>query len=58
MQTKYPTINLHFGHRHKDTLTRFDCISQKIRQSRTGTLEYLVTYYELNERQRVRPILL
>ena len=39
-------INLFFGRRNQKTLEKFDSLSTRLRRSRTGTLDYLITHYE------------
>ena len=39
-------INLYFGQRNQVTLEKFDHLSDELRRSRTGTLDYLITHYE------------
>jgi len=39
-------INLFFGKRNQITLEKFDSLSEELRRSRTGTLDYLISHYE------------
>jgi len=53
--TKNPnqiTINLFFGKRNQTTLEKFDSLSTKLRRSRTGTLDFLITHYEWFQNNR------
>ncbi len=43
------SINLYFGDRNENTLTRFDTLSKRLRRSRTQTLDYLLNYWDLRE---------
>ena len=47
--SKRRSINLYFGEQHEDTLTRFDNLSNRLRRSRTQTLDYLLNYVECRE---------
>jgi hypothetical protein len=43
-------INLFFGKRNQITLEKFDHLSEELRRSRTGTLDYLITHFEFYNR--------
>jgi hypothetical protein len=45
-------INLYFGQRNQVTLEKFDHLSEKLRRSRTGTLDFLITHYEWFEKHK------
>ena len=45
-------INLFFGKRNQITLEKFDLLSEELRRSRTGTLDYLITHYEYTNRTK------
>ena len=45
------TITMYFGERHFDTLKEFDSLKKSLRRSRTGTLDYLLKYHNLNEKK-------
>jgi len=45
-------INLFFGKRNQITLEKFDHLSEELRRSRTGTLDYLITHYECFQNNR------
>ena len=45
-------INLFFGKRNQTTLQKFDSLSDQLRRSRTGTLDYLITHYEWFQNNR------
>jgi len=45
-------INLFFGKRNQITLEKFDHLSEELRRSRTGTLDYLITHYEFYNRTK------
>ena len=47
-----------FGERHFDTLNDFDTLKTRLRRSRTGTLDFLLNYYEQSEKRRVEPIVI
>jgi len=51
-QTDQKTINLFFGKRNQTTLEKFDSLSTKLRRSRTGTLDFLLTHYEWFQNNR------
>ena len=55
---KKETITIYFGERHFDTLNDFDTLKTRLRRSRTGTLDFLLNYYEQSEKRRVEPIVL
>ena len=40
------TINLYFGERQSVTYDRFTTLSNKLRRSRTQTLDFLLNYYD------------
>ncbi len=46
LQPDQRNINLFFGKRNQITLEKFDLLSDELRRSRTGTLDYLITHYE------------
>jgi len=46
LNSNQSTINLFFGKRNQTTLQKFDSLSTKLRRSRTGTLDFLIGYYE------------
>ena len=48
-------INLFFGKRNQITLEKFDLLSDELRRSRTGTLDYLITHYEVTNRTKGGP---
>jgi len=50
-------INLFFGRRNQVTLEKFDLLSEALRRSRTGTLDYLISHYEYynNNKEKARP---
>jgi len=50
--TDQTTINLFFGKRNQITLQKFDSLSTKLRRSRTGTLDFLITHYEWFQNNR------
>ena len=54
---KKETITMYFGERHFDTLREFDHLKKSLRRSRTGTLDYLINYYQQNEKRRVQPVI-
>jgi hypothetical protein len=45
-------INLFFGKRNQITLEKFDLLSEELRRSRTGTLDYLITHYEYTNKTK------
>jgi hypothetical protein len=45
-------INLYFGQRNQVTLEKFDHLSEQLRRSRTGTLDFLITHYEWFEKHK------
>lgn len=47
------TWNFYFGEKFQDTQRRFDAIASRQRRTRTGTLDYLVRYYEKNEERKL-----
>ena len=51
-------LTMYFGKRHSDTRKEFDQLSNILRRSRTGTLEYLLSYYHQSEKLRREPIIL
>ena len=42
-------ISLFFGKRKQETLRKFNQLSNQLRRSRTGTLDFLITHYEWYE---------
>jgi hypothetical protein len=50
--TEPTNINLYFGHRNQVTLEKFDHLSDHLRRSRTGTLDFLITHYEWFEKHK------
>jgi hypothetical protein len=42
-------ITLFFGKRKQETLRKFNQLSNELRRSRTGTLDFLITHYEWYE---------
>ena len=50
--TATANINLYFGHRNQVTLEKFDHLSDHLRRSRTGTLDFLITHYEWFEKHK------
>ncbi len=54
---KKETITIYFGERHFDTLNEFDTLKRRLRRSRTGTLDYLINYYQQNEKRRIQPVI-
>jgi len=42
-------ITLFFGKRKQETLRKFNQLSNQLRRSRTGTLDFLITDYEWYE---------
>ena len=42
----------YFGQRNQVTLEKFDHLSEKLRRSRTGTLDFLITHYEWFEKHK------
>tara|TARA_Y100001937_G_scaffold98462_1_gene134327 strand:+ start:740 stop:922 length:183 start_codon:yes stop_codon:yes gene_type:complete len=54
---KKRTITMFFGERHFDTLNTFDTLKDRLRRSRTGTLDFLLNYYEESEKRRIEPII-
>ena len=55
---KKETITIYFGERHFDTLNEFDTLKRRLRRSRTGTLDYLIKYHNLNEKRRIEPVVI
>ena len=55
---KKETITMYFGERHFDTLNDFDTLKRRLRRSRTGTLDFLLNYYQQNEKRRTQPVIL
>ena len=55
---KKETITMYFGERHFDTLREFDHLKKSLRRSRTGTLDYLIKYHNLNEKRRFEPVVI
>ena len=51
-------MNIWFGKKQLITRHKFDQLSQKIRRSRTGTLDYLLSYWETNEKQKNTPVVI
>ena len=45
-------ITLFFGKRKQETLRKFNQLSNELRRSRTGTLDFLITHYEWYERYK------
>ena len=56
--TTHSTMNIWFGKKQLITRHKFDQLSQKIRRSRTGTLDYLLSYWETNEKQKNTPVVI
>ena len=54
---KKETITIYFGERHFDTLNEFDTLKRRLRRSRTRTLDYIINYYQQNEKRRVQPVI-
>jgi hypothetical protein len=50
--TDQKTINLFFGKRNQATLEKFNSLSTRLRRSRTGTLDFLITHYEWFQNNR------
>ena len=48
-QPKQQQITLFFGKRKQETLRKFNQLSNELRRSRTGTLDFLITHYEWYE---------
>ena len=53
--TTAESVNLYFGQQQRQTLRKFDQLSQKIRRSRTQTLDYLLEHYAQSEKARKLP---
>jgi len=49
-------INLFFGRRNQVTLEKFDLLSEALRRSRTGTLDYLISHYEYYSNNKEKAI--
>ena len=47
------TWNFYFGEKFPDTQRRFDAIASRQRRTRTGTLDFLVRYYEKSEERKL-----
>ena len=51
-KTDQRNINLFFGKRNQTTLQKFDSLSDQLRRSRTGTLDYLISHHEWFQNNR------
>ena len=54
---KKETITIYFGERHYEDKRKLDTLTKSLRRSRTGTLDYLINYYQQNEKRRVQPVI-
>ena len=48
-EAKSANVTLFFGTKKQETLRKFDQLSNQLRRSRTGTLDFLITHYEWYE---------
>ena len=55
---KYQSMTLYFGERNYEDKHYFDSLTKSLRRSRTGTLDYLIKYHNLNEKRRIEPVIL
>ena len=50
--SKLTNINRYFGQRNQVTLEKFEHLSEKLRRSRTGALDFLITHYKWLEKDK------
>ena len=54
---KNESITIYFGERHYEDKRKLDTLTKSLRRSRTGTLDYLINYYQQNEKRIIQPVI-